>query len=271
MRRPEGETSVRQSRQSYDVGFAAVYDVYLGGLGNHVASKLIELCRTHDLLDPDARVLDIGCGTGIAARQFVKAGWQVTGIDLSPHMLRQARAKLSRSIRAGRASLKVADARRFEVGRGYGLIYSVLDCIDHLPDSRALRGCFGSAYAAAAPGAQFVFSLVTAAGMEQFSGFTAKDGHGGSITIHGVYDASSSSVVLEVAGYRPAKAGLFRRFATVMHLTVHDPRRVRMDLVASGWKVLRVSTLENLGIAAKGISKADRIFFVCSKPRGHPP
>lgn len=259
--------STHQPRQPYDLGFAAVYDVYLGGIGNHVARKLIELCRTHQILERDACVLDIGCGTGIAAREFVKAGWRVTGIDLSPYMLRQARAKLSRSIRAGRASLKVADARSFKVGRGYSFVYSVLDCIDHLPDSRALRGCFSSAHAAAAPGALFVFSLVTARGMEQFSGFTAKDGHGGSIAIHGVYDASSSTAVLEVVGYRPVGAGLFRRFATVMQLTVHDPRRVRVDLAASGWKILRISTLENLGIAAKSISKADRIFFVCSKPR----
>lgn len=39
-------------------------------------------------LRPGARVLDVGCGTGLpTARQFVDAGCQVTGIDISPVML----------------------------------------------------------------------------------------------------------------------------------------------------------------------------------------
>jgi SAM-dependent methyltransferase len=43
-------------------------------------------------LPPDARVLDIGCGTGLpTARQFVDGGCDVTGIDISPVMLDLAR------------------------------------------------------------------------------------------------------------------------------------------------------------------------------------
>jgi predicted TPR repeat methyltransferase len=39
-------------------------------------------------LRPGARVLDVGCGTGLpTARQFVDAGCEVTGIDISPVML----------------------------------------------------------------------------------------------------------------------------------------------------------------------------------------
>ena len=43
-------------------------------------------------LPSGARVLDVGCGTGIpTARQLVAAGWEVTGIDISPVMLDLAR------------------------------------------------------------------------------------------------------------------------------------------------------------------------------------
>ncbi|WP_214412378.1 class I SAM-dependent DNA methyltransferase [Sphaerisporangium fuscum] len=42
-------------------------------------------------LRPGARVLDVGCGTGLpTARQFVDAGCHVTGIDISPVMLELA-------------------------------------------------------------------------------------------------------------------------------------------------------------------------------------
>src|SRR5262245_36655162 len=43
-------------------------------------------------LAPGARVLDVGCGTGVpATRQLTDAGAQVTGIDISPVMLDLAR------------------------------------------------------------------------------------------------------------------------------------------------------------------------------------
>jgi SAM-dependent methyltransferase len=46
-------------------------------------------------LSPGARVLDLGCGTGLpTARQLVDGGLRVTGVDLSSGMLAQARANV---------------------------------------------------------------------------------------------------------------------------------------------------------------------------------
>ncbi|MEU8822534.1 class I SAM-dependent methyltransferase [Streptomyces sp. NPDC048636] len=45
-----------------------------------------------DALAPGSRVLDVGCGTGLpTARQLAEAGHRVTGIDISPGMLKLAR------------------------------------------------------------------------------------------------------------------------------------------------------------------------------------
>ncbi len=50
--------------------------------------------RKH-LPEPPATILELGCGTGRLGRALAKAGYQVTGIDLSHPMLRQALAKQS--------------------------------------------------------------------------------------------------------------------------------------------------------------------------------
>ncbi len=42
---------------------------------------------------PPAKILDIGCGTGSLSLVLAKLGHQVTGIDLSPKMVEQAKAK----------------------------------------------------------------------------------------------------------------------------------------------------------------------------------
>lgn len=42
---------------------------------------------------PPAKILDIGCGTGSLSLVLAKLGHQVTGIDLSPKMIEQAKAK----------------------------------------------------------------------------------------------------------------------------------------------------------------------------------
>jgi len=47
-----------------------------------------------DLLPPaPARVADLGCGTGSLALLLTEEGYDVTGVDVSPEMIRQARAK----------------------------------------------------------------------------------------------------------------------------------------------------------------------------------
>jgi ubiquinone/menaquinone biosynthesis C-methylase UbiE len=59
-------------------------------------------------------LLDVGCGTGHWARVFARGGFQVTGVDLSPRMIRTARQK-----GISGASFLVADAHQlpFETAR----------------------------------------------------------------------------------------------------------------------------------------------------------
>ena len=52
----------------------------------------------HQLLakwfDKPGRLLDLGCGTGRTLVEFGRRGFEVTGVDLSPQMLRKSRRKL---------------------------------------------------------------------------------------------------------------------------------------------------------------------------------
>ena len=47
-------------------------------------------------LEPGARVLDIACGTGNVTIPLARRGATVTGLDMTPHLLEEARARATR-------------------------------------------------------------------------------------------------------------------------------------------------------------------------------
>ena len=104
----------------------------------HFLPPLFNLCGVN--LKPGARVLDVGCGNGFTAGQFLEKGCEVTGIDLSES-----------GVNLGRKSYPAA---RFEVFPADDEILHNLDCepfdivistevIEHLYAPRPfVRGCF---------------------------------------------------------------------------------------------------------------------------------
>ncbi len=76
-------------------------------------ARTFDEAADHGLLDPEvraawrdlmldllpaapARVADLGCGTGTLALLLTEEGYDVTGVDFSPEMIRRARAKAPR-------------------------------------------------------------------------------------------------------------------------------------------------------------------------------
>jgi SAM-dependent methyltransferase len=86
---------------------------------------LAALIAGPDALTPDA-MLDIGCGTGHYAVYCARHGWNVTGIDVVPHALRDARRNASRAgaqVRFLQADISRASGA--DVGTGYSLLTDV--------------------------------------------------------------------------------------------------------------------------------------------------
>ncbi len=69
----------------YD-GLADWYDAYAGAAPGAVGDRVVEL-----LGPAGGTLLDIGCGTGLLFESLVRAGWEVTGVDVSRDQLRLAR------------------------------------------------------------------------------------------------------------------------------------------------------------------------------------
>jgi SAM-dependent methyltransferase len=68
--------------------------------------RLLEVAT--EALRPSARLLDIGCGAGRNAVPLARAGWRVTGSDLSAAMLTAAAGRLTAEAVAGQVDLVMA-------------------------------------------------------------------------------------------------------------------------------------------------------------------
>jgi SAM-dependent methyltransferase len=88
-------------------------------------------------------LLELGCGTGRLLIPLAQAGYAVTGVDLSPEMLRIAAAKAESAGVAGRVTLVQGDYGGVSLAGTYRLAFIMMNTFLHLPTQadqlRALR------------------------------------------------------------------------------------------------------------------------------------
>ncbi len=117
---------------------------------HHVCDALLD----HALVPP-ARLLDLGCGTGLLAMGLNNRGYQVTGIDQSDRMLDIARRRIERD--GLEIDLRVGDIRAFELEGSFDVATCTGDTVNHLLEERALADMFSCVHDALSPGGVFVF------------------------------------------------------------------------------------------------------------------
>jgi SAM-dependent methyltransferase len=109
---PEDQSDRMHENRARALSFGAVATLYDSARPTYPAALIDDLMA----LEPH-RVLDVGCGTGKAARLFVERGCDLLGIEPDPSMAAVAR---SHGIHVEEATFETWDAR----GKSYDLIVS---------------------------------------------------------------------------------------------------------------------------------------------------
>ena len=123
-------------------------------------NRLIDFCQRRALepwlrIRPGARVLDVGCGVGRWSRLLAGRGATVTGVDVSPTMIAEARRRTSDSGLADRCRFIVQDSSRLELGESFDLVLCVT-VLQHMLDVSALRSALEGIAAHLAPEGRLV-------------------------------------------------------------------------------------------------------------------
>jgi SAM-dependent methyltransferase len=137
---------------AYDEDLAWIHDVAYGDFARQCAPALLALLARNGA----KRVVDIGCGSGIWARQLVDAGYEVLGVDLSPAMIELARRRVPEvEFRAESWSTIRPPAADAFTAMGEVLSYR----LERGSTPAALDRLFRRIYRALPPGGLFVFDL----------------------------------------------------------------------------------------------------------------
>jgi SAM-dependent methyltransferase len=107
-----------------------------------------------------ARLLELGSGTGRHAEAFARLGFAVTGVDLSPEMVRQAEQR-SEALGAAliRPKFQVGDVRHVRTGMRYEAVVSLFHVFSYQVNNHDLLAAFQSASEHLLPGGTFFFDF----------------------------------------------------------------------------------------------------------------
>ena len=102
-------------------------------------------------------ILELACGTGRVSLPLAKAGFAVTGVDISDSMLGEARKKAAAEDVA--IEWLKGDVRSFNLGRKFPLVIFPFNTIAVMHEIEDFEACLGSAKRDLAPGGRFIIDV----------------------------------------------------------------------------------------------------------------
>jgi SAM-dependent methyltransferase len=143
----------------FGAGYADCYDILYRAKDYAGEVDLVErLLAKHGATGPRS-ILDLGCGTGNHALPLAERGHRVTGVDRSPGMLAQARAKAATLSLAHAPEFVEGDVRRLDLGRRFDVALMMFMVLGYQFENADLVAALASLRRHLAPAGLFMFDV----------------------------------------------------------------------------------------------------------------
>jgi SAM-dependent methyltransferase len=215
----------------YREDLAYIHDVGHANFALRSAPGILKVLEENGI--PEGLVVDLGCGSGLWARELLRAGYRVLGIDISEAMVEIAREK------APRAEFRVGSLFEAEIPP-CDAVTAVSEVLNYLFDPenevRGLDLVFGRVYEALRPGGVFVFDLL---GPGQVPGGVSKtfsEGPDWAVLSEKVEDQERGTLTRRIVSFR--KVGEhYRRDDEIHRVRLYGPEEVADELGRAGFEV----------------------------------
>lgn len=258
MDRPGGsEAPVPPVSQFTDV--AEVYDSLMAVVPyRHWVSYVERIWERYDC--SPTMVLDLACGTGNVTLELARRGYQVTGVDNSEAMLRQARSKPRPG---GAARFLLQDARTLALPAPFDACVCLFDSLNYLLTPEELGAAFAGVARCVHPGGLFIFDVNTIRALER--GMFTQEGHGADLSLSYVwrseYDPDTRLCRIAMRFQVQTPAGT-REFHETHVQRGYPLTEIHALLENAGWEVLGIYQSFGFRTATEG---SDRAYFVARR------
>jgi SAM-dependent methyltransferase len=216
----------------YREDIAYIHDVGHADFALQTAPRILEILAESGVRE--GLVVDLGCGSGLLARELLDAGYHVLGIDISEAMIAIARR------RAPEAEFRVASLFEAEIPP-CAAVTAVSEVLNYLFDpengDQGLAHLFGRIHGALAPGGVFVFDVL---GPGQVSeGNTARSfrvGADWAVLSEREEDVERGTLTRRITSFRKVEEH-YRRDDEVHRLRLYGPSEIARELRQIGFRV----------------------------------
>lgn len=212
----------------YETDLAYIHDTGYGNFARRSAPGLLQHFREAGI--HDGCIVDLGCGSGILARELVDAGYDVVGMDISPSMIEIARQRVPE------AEFQVASFLQFPIP-SCRAVTALGEVFNYLFDSdnslRSLSTVCEKVFHALSPGGLFIFDV---AGPDRFQGqrqaFT--EGVDWACLVEYHHDESNRQLTRRIVTFRKIGEN-YRRQEEIHRQQLFDEREIRAMLESVGF------------------------------------
>ncbi|QIN81773.1 methyltransferase domain-containing protein [Rubrobacter tropicus] len=216
----------------YREDLAYIHDVGHADFALKSAPGILEILKDNGI--PDGLVVDLGCGSGLWARELLGAGYRVHGIDISEAMIELAWQK------APGAEFRVGSLFEAEIPP-CDAVTAVSEVLNYLFDpayeERGLRDLFGRVHGALRPGGVFVFDVLgpgqVPAGVKK-QGFSK--GPDWAVLNEKEEDEETGTMERRIVSFRRV-GDLYRRTDEVHRVRLYGPQETAAALGRAGFEV----------------------------------
>lgn len=183
---------------------------------------------------PVGPIVELACGAGRSSERLTRAGWPVTGVDLSPAMIELAK------VRAPAAEFAVADMLSYAIPEGTAAISIFNEGLNY-PSAEAieaaggLSGLFKRWQQALQPGGILIFDLIgPGSGGEDGSYTTGREGEGWSLVATITEAIDHRTLTRQISCFLPVEGDTYRRVHEVHTVQLYRPDTVLSALGEAG-------------------------------------
>lgn len=219
--------------------FAGVYDTLMDDYDYDAwSAHYLRLIRGADGALP-ARAVECACGTGSLTVRLAGAGLNVTGVDLSAAMLRQAERKARQW--GVQAPFVRQDMRRLSLPRRVGAVLATCDGVNYLTAPQDVRAFFDAACAQLAPGGTLCFDCSTRHKLEDVMGdaFFGEERDGIATLWQNRLNAQSHVITMDVTFFVREADGRYRRFRETHRQRAHSLQELTAWLGDAGFEEIQ--------------------------------